>query len=70
VVAAQQEEVLGVLDLVGQQQADRLKALLASVNIVAEKQIVCLGRKTSVFEESEEIGVLAVDISANFEGSL
>ena len=29
VVAAQQEEVLGVLDLVGQQQADRLKALLA-----------------------------------------
>lgn len=30
VVAAQQEEVLGVLDLVSQQQADRLQTLCAA----------------------------------------
>ena len=35
VVAAKQEEVFGVLDLVGQQKTNRLKALLASVHVVA-----------------------------------
>jgi hypothetical protein len=34
VVAAKNEEVLGVLDLVGEQQADRLQALLPSVYVV------------------------------------
>ena len=35
VVAAQNEEVLGVLDLVGEQQADGLERLLSSVDVVA-----------------------------------
>jgi hypothetical protein len=35
VVAAQHEEVLRVLDLVGEQQADGLERLLASVDVVA-----------------------------------
>lgn len=35
VVPPQDEEVLGVLDLVGQQQADGLEALLAAVHVVA-----------------------------------
>lgn len=33
-VAAQDEEVLGVLDLVREQQADCFQALLATVNVV------------------------------------
>lgn len=39
-VAAQQEEVLRVLDLVGQQQAYRLQGLLAAIDIVAQEQVV------------------------------
>ena len=35
VVAAQQEEVLRVLDLVGQQQADALQPVRSAVNVVA-----------------------------------
>jgi len=35
VVASEQEEVLRVLNLVGQQQANGLQALLASVHIVS-----------------------------------
>lgn len=34
-VAAEKEEVLWVLDLVGQQEADGLQGLLASVHIVS-----------------------------------
>ena len=36
-VAAENEEILGVLDLVCQQQADGLERLLASVNVVTKK---------------------------------
>lgn len=39
-VTSQQEEILGVLDLVRQQQADHLEILLSSINIVAKEQIV------------------------------
>ena len=35
VVSSQDEEVLGILDLVCQQQADSLERLLASVDVVA-----------------------------------
>eukprot|EP00958_Prasinococcus_capsulatus_P018265 scaffold2128_cov371-Prasinococcus_capsulatus_cf.AAC.4 len=40
VISAEQEEVLGVLALVGQQQADGFQTLLPSVYIVAEEEIV------------------------------
>lgn len=51
VVAAENEEVLGVLDLVGQQQADSLERLLASIYIVTEEQVVGFRRKTTILEE-------------------
>ena len=62
-VAAEQEEVLGVLDLVGEQQADRLERLLAAVHVVAEEQVVGLWREAAVLEEPQQICVLAVDVS-------
>lgn len=34
-VATENEEVLGILDLVGEEQADGLEGLLASVDVVA-----------------------------------
>lgn len=49
-VTTQDEEVFGVFDLVGQKEADRLKRLLASVNIVSEEEIVCLGGEASILE--------------------
>lgn len=51
VVAPEQEEVLGVFDLVGQQQADGLQGLLPPVHVVAQEQVVCLWGKAAVLEE-------------------
>lgn len=65
VVAAEDEEVLGVLNLVGEEKADGLEGLLATVDVVAEEEVVGLGRETTVLEETEEIIVLAVDITAD-----
>jgi hypothetical protein len=68
VVAPQHEEVLRILDLVGEQQADGLERLLASVHIVAEEEIVGFGGEAAVLEEAEEVVVLAVDVAADLGG--
>jgi hypothetical protein len=65
VVAAEDEEVLRVLDLVCEQKADGLERLLAAVDVVAEEEVVGLWRESAVLEETEQIVVLAVNISAN-----
>jgi hypothetical protein len=65
VVSTQNEEVLGVLDLVREEEANGLERLLATVNVVTEEEVVGLRRETAVFEETQEIIVLTVDITAN-----
>lgn len=39
-IAAEEEEVLWVLDLVRQEEADGLEALLASVDVIAQEEII------------------------------
>lgn len=65
VVTSEDEEVFGVLDLVGEEQADGLKRLLTSVDVITEEEVVGLGREATVLEESEKIVVLSVDITTN-----
>lgn len=65
VVSTQNEEVLGVLDLVRKKEADGLERLLATVDVVTEEEVVSLRGEAAVFEETQEVIVLAVDITAN-----
>jgi hypothetical protein len=65
VVATQNEEVFGILDLVSEQKADSLERLLATVDVVTQEEVVGLGRETAIFEETQEIVVLTVDVTAN-----
>ena len=67
VVAAKDEEVLGVLDLVGQEKADGLEGLLATVDVVTEEKVVGLRWEAAVLEETEEVVVLAVNVTADLE---
>lgn len=69
VIAAQNEEVLGVLDLVGKEQTDRLERLLATIDVVAQEKIVGFRRESTVFEETQEVVVLAVDVTADLEST-
>lgn len=68
-VATEEEKVLRVLDLVGQEETDRLQRLLTPVDIVAQEEVVGLGGKAAVLEETEEVIVLAVDVAADLEWS-
>ena len=65
VVAAENEEVLRVLDLVCQQQANRLEGLFTTVDVVAKEEVVGFGREAAVFEQTEEIVILAVNVTAD-----
>lgn len=65
VVATQDEEVLRVFDLVCEEQADGLERLLASVNIITKEQVICLRRESTIFEQAEEVIILAVDVTTN-----
>lgn len=70
VVTAEDEEVLWVLDLVGEEKADGLKRLLSSVDVVTEEEVVGFRWESSVLKESKEIVVLSVDITANLNWCL
>ena len=88
VVASEDEEVFGILDLMGgepdifsslrlsrrcedgpdtdlvrKQQADGLERLLPSVDIVAEEEVVGFGWEPAVFEQTEEVVILSVDVA-------
>jgi len=53
VVATEQKEVLWIFDLIGEQQADCLQWLLAAVDVVAEEEIIALGREAAVLEQPQ-----------------
>jgi len=67
VIAAENKEVLGVLDFVREEQADRFETLLAAVHVVAEEEVVGFWWESAVLEEAEEIVVLSVDVAADLK---
>lgn len=69
-VATQQEDAVGVLDLEGEEEADGLDALAPAVDVVAQEQIGGLGREASVLEEAQHVVVLAVDVAADLDGGV
>lgn len=69
-VSSQNVDFLWVLDLVCEQQANGFDALSAPVDVISEEKIIGLGRESSVFEETEHVVVLTVDVPAYLEGRL
>jgi hypothetical protein len=65
VVTTEQEEVFRVFDLVGQEKTDRFKRLLSAIDVIPQKEVVGLGRETTVLEKTQQIVVLAVNITYN-----
>ncbi len=63
VVATEDEEVLGVLDLVREEEADGLERLLATVNVVAKEEVVGFWGEAAILEQAEQVVILAVDVA-------
>lgn len=62
-VAAEDEKVLWVLDLVGEQEGDGLEGLPATVNIVAEEEVVGVWGEAAIFKQPQQIIVLSMNIT-------
>lgn len=62
-VPPQHKEVLRVLDFVCEKKAYCLERLLATVDVISQEQVVRLWREAAVFEQSEQIVILAVYIT-------
>jgi len=63
VVAAKDEKVFRVLDLVCEEKTNRLERLFASIDIVTEKEVVCFWGKAAILEQAEEVVILPVDVA-------
>lgn len=62
-VASEEEEVVGEFDLECEEEAYGFDALLSSVDIVAEEEVVRARWEAPVLEQPEEVVVLAVDVT-------
>lgn len=65
VIAAKNEEILWILDLVRKEQADGLEGLLAAVHVIAKEEVVRLWWESTVLEQSQKIVVLSVNVAAD-----
>lgn len=64
-ISAEEEEVEGILDLVGHEQAKALKGLFAAINIVPQEEIAALSWLAHLLEDVQQVLELPVDVSAN-----
>ena len=62
-IAAEHEEVLGILDFVGKHKADGLDGLFSPVDVVAEEEIVGVSGEACVLEQFDQIGILSMDVA-------
>lgn len=65
VVAAKERHSVGVADLQGQQKEKCLYAVVASVDVVAEEDVVGVGTLAAHFEELLDVVELSMKIAAN-----
>jgi len=68
-VSTQQEEILGELHLVGEKQDDGLQALLSTVDVVTQKEVVAFRWKATILKETKEVMILAMDVATDLQGS-
>lgn len=70
VVAAQQPEGLGIVDLERPQVQDALDAEVAAVDVVAEEEVAGLGGVAADLKQLHQVVVLAVDVAADGDGGV
>jgi hypothetical protein len=74
VVAAQQDDLLGVLQLESHQEADDLERMMTLVNKVAEEQVVVslnvtvVSRHSPEFKEAHQLDILTMQITEDLYG--
>jgi len=67
-ITSQKEEVLRILYLISKEKTNSFQRLFTSIYIISKEEIVGIRRESSIFKESQQIIVLTMNITANFDG--
>ena len=70
VIASQEEEVLGILHLVAEKEANAFDRLFSTVDVISEEEVVGLWWEAAILEDPEEIVVLPVHITYKLNESI
>lgn len=62
-VSPEEEEVLRVLNLVGEHETDAFDWLFSSVNVVTEEKVVLVARVSAVLKELDQVRELAMNVA-------
>ena len=62
-VATEKEKVFGIFDFVSEKKTDCFQGLFAAVHVIAQEEVVGLGWEAPVLEQTEQVVVLAMDIT-------
>ena len=62
-ISSQKEEVLRVLDLVGEHKGNTLNGLFSSINIIAEEEVVLIPGITTILEELDKVRELTMNVT-------
>ena len=68
-VAAEEVDVVGVLDLQRIEKAQHVNAALAPVDVIAKKEVGVVRRKAVLEEDADQIKELTVDVAHNDDGT-
>lgn len=68
-VSSQDSDSILVPDFECKHEADGLYRVIASIDIVSEEQVVGVGNGPSDFEQLDQVVELAVDVTADEDGS-
>ena len=68
VVTSEDVDFIGEFGFEGKEEADCFDTLTTPVDVIAQKEVAAIGRHATVLEQSQHIVVLAMDISAYFDG--
>jgi hypothetical protein len=66
-ISSEKKEVLRMLNLVTEEEEDGFQTLFPSIDIIPEEEIVGIWWETTHFEESNQVRVLPVDVSHDFD---
>ena len=62
-ISSQKEEILRIFDLISQQKANNLQAVLSSVNVISQEKVVGLRRVATILKKSQQVRILPMDIT-------
>ena len=62
-IPSEQEKIFWILYLITEEKANSFDRLFTAIDVISQEEIVGFRRETSIFENSQEVVILSMDIT-------